>query len=211
MGNLRNNLPPFDRRDVNPYEKTRTNSVGVNTLDYKRNLCYEYDTLTFDGMTPEQFQNTVDIRNRPTAASADGVPFTRTSGAGEGRYFVGVILPKKGPSSIIEFDVCSSEGRCQKGGSVATFGTNSGTSSVTRNSISSTNYYISEVEVTNLNVENWNESFAVVVTSPNVSPVSPIIIWRPQGTSLDGGKVILAPGINRGMYGDLLDSFTVKK
>ena len=55
FSDLKSNLPPFHRRNINQYEKTRMNSVGVNTLDYKRNLCYEYDTLTFDGMTPEQF------------------------------------------------------------------------------------------------------------------------------------------------------------
>ena len=174
--------------------------VGVNTLDYKRNLCYEYDTLTFDGMNPDDFLNVASGR-RISGDYADYDP------AGEGRYFVGVILPKKGPSSIVEFDVCSDDGRCQKGGSVATFGTNSGTPTP-RKGVSSTDYYISEVEVTDLNVDNWFESFARVTTSPNVSPVSPIIIWRPQGTSLDGGQVILAPGTNRGMYGDLLDNFT---
>merc|ERR1712180_347791 len=87
---IRTPLQPFSRRNINPFEKTRRNNLGEDTLDYRNNLCYEYDTLTFDGQTPEQFlRSEFNIFN-----TEQEFP----SGAGarrDSRFFVGVILPKK--------------------------------------------------------------------------------------------------------------------
>ena len=31
------------------------NDIGYNTYNYRQNFGYEYDPLTFDGMTPQEF------------------------------------------------------------------------------------------------------------------------------------------------------------
>ena len=48
-------LPPFDRADFNHNEKTLKHNKDRDVLDYQSNLCYEYQDLRFNGMTPAQF------------------------------------------------------------------------------------------------------------------------------------------------------------
>ena len=48
-------LQPFDRADFNHNEKTLKHNKDRDVLDYKSNLCYEYEDLIFDGETPAQF------------------------------------------------------------------------------------------------------------------------------------------------------------
>jgi len=203
VSDLQTPLEPFNRETINPFEKTRRNSLGEDTLDYRKDLCYEYDSLTFDGLTPEEYLN-------PDYDLIEGVrpPPGVLSGSrpSEGfRYFVGVILPKTGPSSTVEFSVCSPGGVCQQGGSVSTFGLSPRASSGGSQAVNSNNYYISEYEVTDLDIQDWSNAF-VQVTSGQVT-VTPVIIKRDLGSHLEGGEAILAPGTNTKMYGDLLSDF----
>ena len=52
--------PPFNRAEErngfkNNNQRTLENNRGRDTLEYKKNFCYEYDKLIFDGKTPSQF------------------------------------------------------------------------------------------------------------------------------------------------------------
>ena len=58
---------------------TTGNHEGSDTLDYKEEFCYEYDTLEFDGKTADRFQQKQRMRRR-----------FRTSGAKN--IFVGVVV-----------------------------------------------------------------------------------------------------------------------
>ena len=60
-------LPPFDRADFNHNEKTLKHNKGLDVVDYQSNLCYEYEDLIFDGMTPAQF-----LKDMSDAASDKG-------------------------------------------------------------------------------------------------------------------------------------------
>merc|ERR1712098_415307 len=106
-------LRPFNSETYNKFEKTRNNNRGVDTLDYRNNLCYEYDTLTFDGRTPQQFIFTAQPLSENWNVGSKRSTF---------RYFVGVILPKLSPSLAVKFSVCSRREPCQAAGSVYTFG-----------------------------------------------------------------------------------------
>ena len=51
---------PFNRAEErngfkNNNRRTLQNNRGRDTLEYKKNFCYEYDQLTFDGKTPAEF------------------------------------------------------------------------------------------------------------------------------------------------------------
>ena len=48
-------MHPFDRAEINKNVKTLRHNKGRDVLDYKSNLCYEYEDLIFDGETPAQF------------------------------------------------------------------------------------------------------------------------------------------------------------
>merc|ERR1712177_47099 len=202
---IRTPLQPFNRRNINPFDKTRRNNLGEDTLDYRNNLCYEYDTLTFDGQTPEQFlRSEFNIFNTEQFGGVAGGGARRDS-----RFFVGVILPKKGPSANVKFNVCSPQGGCKAGGSVSKFGFSplSFSTRAVSKPVNLNNYYISEYEVTNLDIQDWQNAFARVTTSQGVSPVPPVIIQRRIGSSLEGGTVILAPGADKRLYGDMLNGF----
>ena len=53
-------LHPFDRADFNENVKTLRHNKGRDVLDYKSNLCYEYEDLVFDGKTPAQFLKDIE-------------------------------------------------------------------------------------------------------------------------------------------------------
>jgi len=186
-------LEPFNRIANNPYEITRTNSRGRDTFDYRNNLCYEYDQLLFDGMTPQEFLNSLQQEVCDDCKVIS-------------RVFVGIVLPKMAPSAKIDFDICNSQGRCVRAGSVATFGP--ATAPTVRE------YILAETEVTNVVKEagfggDKNALTARISsdTDPRVvvTALPPVVIIRSRG--VDGGTVYLAEGARRDNYGDLLDKF----
>jgi hypothetical protein len=48
-------LRPFNISQVNTEPKTLQNSRGEDTYNYRRRFCYDYDDLTFDGLSPGEF------------------------------------------------------------------------------------------------------------------------------------------------------------
>ena len=74
-------LHPFDRADLNKNVKTLRHNKGRDVLDYKSNLCYEYEDLIFDGMTPAQFLKDMDAMD---AALDEGYGNDKGYGKGYG-------------------------------------------------------------------------------------------------------------------------------
>ena len=48
-------LPPFDKADFNKNERTLKHNRGHDVVDYKSNLCYEYENLKFNDKTPSEY------------------------------------------------------------------------------------------------------------------------------------------------------------
>ena len=47
-------MQPFDRPN-NPFSNTKDNPTALDGLDYKSKFCFEYDDLTFEGLSPQEF------------------------------------------------------------------------------------------------------------------------------------------------------------
>ena len=80
-------LHPFDRADLNKNVKTLRHNKGRDVLDYKSNLCYEYEDLIFDGKTPAQFLNDMYYRSRGCYYGCEhvfGKPYKNDKGYGNG-------------------------------------------------------------------------------------------------------------------------------
>ena len=97
-------LPPFDRSApiegkssfFNGNAKTLKHSKGVDVVDYQGNLCYEYDELKFDGMTPAEYLTEKDGATDETINGEGAQPqqfafrahSTLTEGGGGLSYFL---------------------------------------------------------------------------------------------------------------------------
>ena len=80
-------MPPFDRADFNHNEKTLKHNKDRDVVDYKSNLCYEYEDLIFDGKTPAQFLNDMYYRSRGCYLGCEhvfGKPYKNDKGYGNG-------------------------------------------------------------------------------------------------------------------------------
>ena len=60
LKNLRKSLPPFDNTTFNQYDKTLKHSRGLDVVDYKSTLCYEYEDFIFDGKPPSELEHKAD-------------------------------------------------------------------------------------------------------------------------------------------------------
>ena len=67
-------LPPFDKANYNNNAKTLGNSRAQDTFDYQKKLCYEYDQLLFDGLTPAQYHKLEQATNKISTTSTR-IPF----------------------------------------------------------------------------------------------------------------------------------------
>ena len=60
-------MQPFATRDsstfYNPYDKTFDNPTALNGIDYKCKFGYEYENLTFKGLTPQQYLDQYETEN----------------------------------------------------------------------------------------------------------------------------------------------------
>ena len=57
-------MPPFTSQTTNPFSLTRQSPTQAYGLNYEQNYCYRYDSLIFDGLTPEQFLQSNQCDNR---------------------------------------------------------------------------------------------------------------------------------------------------
>ena len=73
-------MPPFTSPEVNPFfSLTGLNPTQAFGLNYRDNLCYSYDRLVFDGLTPAEFleSNQCGARQLATIVTRDSNIFTR--------------------------------------------------------------------------------------------------------------------------------------
>ena len=122
-------LPPFNNRRFNENDKTFQNSRAQDTMDYQNKLCYEYDQLLFDNLTPAQF---LEAHQRHplviTESSSEVLPEKGRCGpvcrdiegkehceeicssvereGGFARVSVGVVLPRDAPTGINTIELC---------------------------------------------------------------------------------------------------------
>ena len=134
---------PFSSRHWNDNAKTLRYSRAEDTFDYKNNLCYEYDELLFDGLTPEEYLRghikrpvgTTLNSALPEEGQCDEVcqeidgkkhceEICKTENGNLARVSVGVVIKKKSPSGLNIFELCQDE-KCVEAGSLGTFGESS--------------------------------------------------------------------------------------
>jgi len=190
-------LPPFDNRRHNSKEITLRNNRGRDTFEFTVNYCYEYQDLTFDGKTPEEF-----LRDEGTQVLS-GEPPSRL----RTRIYIGVVTPKMMPSGFTTFDLCLA-GRCVDAGKVASFGSRN--SSSTSREVDSSTHKLTEYDVTDLVAEQgWdvdNDLQAVLTSSLVGGLPEPVIIRRFRGQQ---GEVEMPRDQTLADYGDLLDIYSM--
>ena len=175
---------------------TTGNHEGSDTLDYKEEFCYEYDTLEFDGKTAERFQQKQRMRRR-----------FRTSGAKN--IFVGVVIPIESPTANHTFKLCHRTKRkvkCIAGGGVAAF---CPLCKYTPSKIDKSTHVIREHKVTKMvHKARWDSAkvTAHLIDKKGPSLPEPLVILRGE-TVHAGGKVILAPRQKVEDYGNLLRKY----
>ena len=207
---------PFNKQNLNDNSITLENSNGRNTLDFKENLCYSYDELLFNGMTPKQF---IDLESKKIRASLTARS-SRSARCGEvcqGRggsalVYVGVVLPRRSPSALHRFSLCHG-GRCVPAGEVATFGMGMD-EMPSKGAVTTATHIIMEEEVTEvMKKQGWymdKDLEAKMTTKLGDSMPTPIIIKKYIGKE-GKGEVSLGHNQNIRDYGDLLASYNAVK
>merc|ERR1712025_401533 len=206
-------------------------NLGTDTFDYRNNLCYEYDTLLFQGLTPEQylegranlfaeFNRNMPEENTCSRIGENGKALCNRNGAPD-KVSVGVVLPKKAQSGLNTFEVCQDE-KCAFGGSAATFGESprgnagnagsdyqsSGSGSVDNDNV------VSEVDITDVVAEqgfSLDKPIEVKMKSgvvPVENMLDPVTMFKKLGENGDIDKLMTEiftnPGTDPSQYGNLL-------
>ena len=214
--------PPFNRAEErhgfkNNNQRTLQNNRGRDTLEYKKNFCYEYDQLLFEGKTPAEFIDQhaeIDrILKSPNALfrsnilppkgkckkvcdKSKGKTFCEEVcrvGKTKGffvKVFVGVVMPRIAPSGVSAFDLCQG-GKCVKGGEVSTFGSTTERVENHKSKIDDKNFHLIETDVTKIvDKQRWTLKKPLVakMTSTMVGNLpQPVVIRKTMGK---GGKMI---------------------
>ena len=200
-----------------PNHRTLKNNRGRDTLEYKKNFCYEYDQLLFEGKTPAEFIDQhaeIDrILKSPNALfrsnilppkgkckkvcdKSKGKTFCEEVcrvGKKKGffvKVFVGVVMPRIAPSGVSAFDLCQG-GKCVKGGEVSTFGSTTERVENHKSKIDDKNFHLIETDVTKIvDKQRWTLKKPLVakMTSTMVGNLpQPVVIRKTMGK---GGKMI---------------------
>ena len=120
-------LPPFNNERFNENARTFQNRRSQDTMDYQKTLCFEYDQLLFDNLTPAQFleahqrqplltETASDIPEKgrcgPVCRDIEGkehceeICSSVEPGGGFARVSVGVVLPREAPTGINTIELC---------------------------------------------------------------------------------------------------------
>ena len=161
-----------------------------DTFDYKKNLCYEYDNLKFDGLTPREYvefhQKNPGEKCRDLPENGCGEccqPIDRERGTnhcenicrnGNGEFArasAGVVIPIRAPTGFNRLNICQNN-TCVDGGRLATFGgapESSNDYEWLRPSLIDDKYYrLVEADVTDVVAkQGWKLSEPFVVTMMN--------------------------------------------
>ena len=63
-------LPPFDKADFNKNKRTLKHNRGHDVVDYKSNLCYEYENLKFNDETPSEYLRKEEVQEAAEESGA---------------------------------------------------------------------------------------------------------------------------------------------
>ena len=200
-------LDPFHWPEYNKVKITLENSQSQDVFEYKDTFCYEYDSLTFDNMTPEEFLKKENGQKGQWSCSGTPAQCSAMVTERNKRFIVGVIMPKNIKSNFHTYKVCQ-EKECVPGGSVSTFGYKE--QEDTEKRVSKENHMVLYDEITELvKSKKWTaEKIEALMTTNLVTGMpQPLIIVR----SNDKETVMLGPQQRREDYGDLLDDFIAVK
>ena len=232
-------LRPFESSRFNDNAKTFRNSRAQDTLDYQENLCYEYDQLTFDGLTPAQFLEALRGRSSAPQASFRSSPEQGKCGPvcqeidgknhceevcsiGEPggplvRVSVGVVLPRVAPSGINIFELCQ-DGKCVEAGRLGTFGVRAASNSSNEPpQINEKNYFLRDTDVTAVvDKQGWTltKPFEARMTSSVVGNLpDPVVIVKKLDDkgNAEMEEASLNPKENPRHYGNLLKKYSITK
>ena len=208
-------LRPFESSRFNDNAKTFRNSRAQDTLDYQENLCYEYDQLTFDGLTPAQFLEALRGRSSAPQASFRSSPEQGKCGpvcqeidgknhcekicsrdGGLARLSVGVVLPKDAPTGINTFELCQDD-KCVEAGRLGSFGTKSSSANDYQQSeppqIDKKKYFLRDTDVTAVvDKQGWTlkKPFVARMTSSVVGSLpDPVVILHQLGEEGDMDEI----------------------
>ena len=200
-------LDPFHRPEHNKVKMTLENSRAKDTFDYERTFCYNYDTLTFDNMTPEEFLKKENEHKNHISCSGTSEQCSAMLIEHNKRTIVGIIVPKKVASDVHTFEICQDK-ECIPGGSVSTFGYKEKEISGAR--VSKESHRVLYTEITELvRSKKWKaEKLEAHMTTNLVEGMpQPLVIVRSNEKEI----VTLGPQQKREDYGDLLDFFYLVK
>ena len=221
---------PYNNESANRNAKTLQTNLGTDTYDYRNNLCYEYDTLIFNGLTPEQylegranllaeFNRNLPEENTCSRIGENGEALCNRNGNPD-KVTVGVVLPKQSRTGLNTFDICQEE-KCVEGGSVASFGDSSRAGNAGNagsdyqasgsGSVDDDNT-IKELDVTDVVAEqgfSLDKPIEVKIKSGVAdNMLDPVTMFRKLGK--DGGiakdltEIFTNPGTDPSQYGNLL-------
>ena len=178
---------------------TTGNHEGSNTFEYKKELCYEYDSVLFDGKTAKEFHNAQTMKKS-----------MRSSGGKD--IFVGVVIPIISPTANHTFKLCKDKNQdeCIDGGGIGNF---CPLCTYKPSKIDENTHVIREEKVTKLvNKAGWEGAKLIAHltnATEGASMPEPLVILRSE-TVHAGGKVTLAPGQKEEDYGNLLRKYKYK-
>ena len=175
---------------------TTGNHEGSDTLQYEKELCYEYDSIVFDGKTAKEFN--------------DGQNFQkRFRSNGKKNIFIGVVIPIISPTANHTFKLCKDKNdeKCIDGGGVGNF---CPLCIYKPSKIDKSTHVIREEKVTKLvQKAGWEGAKLIAHLTNDTSMPEPLVILRGE-TVHKGGKVTLAPGQKVADYGNVLKKYKYK-
>ena len=196
-------LDPFNRSEYNQVQMTFENSRPKDGFDYKNKFCYEYDTLLFDNMTPEEFLEKENAKLGAKSCDGSEKQCVAIKAENAMRIMAGVIMPKNIKSEGHTFKICQAKD-CEPGVTMCTFGYKD--QEDTEKTVSKKSHDILYDDITDVvKFHGWKaEDMEIHMTSSFVTGLPPpLIIIR------KGGEETALLGLNRKRedYGDLLDKF----
>ena len=181
-------LDPFNRSEYNQVKMTLENNRPKDGFDYKSKFCYEYDSLTFDNMTPEEFLEKENSLNETENTK---------------HIKAGIIMPKNINSKGHTFKICQAED-CEPGIPEYTFGYKD--QEDTEKAVNQKSHSILYDDITDIvRFHGWKaEEMEIHMTSTFLTGLPPPLIIIREG---EKETALLGQGRNREDYGDLLDTF----
>ena len=213
---LKEKLQPFGYHK-GKYEngnlRARYNNRGRDSFSYKKLLCYKYQKLEFNGMSPAQFaKQETKLCDLKKATRRQGGRRTGTVPFSVSKFTsVGVVLPYDAPSGRHTFQLCHERGSCVEAGEVFTFSRSTHSTHRSDSSVGKSTHYVAEKDVTEVVEENFpkasGEQLRAELIETGIEGLpQPLVIQR-ANLGENVGEVILHPDQKSEDYGDLLEEY----